>query len=124
MSQYSDHVLDCLQPFGDIRCRRMFGGYGFFREGLMFALLANEDLYMKAHDESAKIYQALGSEPFTFMKHGKPVVMSYWKLPPDMLENLEALERYVEISCEAARAAATKKSKRAKRTKPQANRGG
>jgi len=36
-SEFSAHVLGLLDGFGMVSARRMFGGQGLFRDGLMFA---------------------------------------------------------------------------------------
>lgn len=37
---------------GEIRSRRMFGGHGIYRDDLMFAIVADDVLYLKAEDKS------------------------------------------------------------------------
>ena len=39
--EFATHVVDLLDAFGPCEARRMFGGFGIFREGLMFALIAD-----------------------------------------------------------------------------------
>ncbi len=39
-----------MAGFGPVTVRPMFGGAGIFRDGLMFALIADEVLYLKADE--------------------------------------------------------------------------
>ena len=34
--------MELLAPFGNVRAKRMFGGYGIFKDELMFGLVADE----------------------------------------------------------------------------------
>ena len=48
-SEFVTYVLEVLAPLGqEVRARRMFGGYGLSCDGLTFALVADEVLYLKA----------------------------------------------------------------------------
>ena len=49
-STFQDHLAELFAPLGGVVFRRMFGGVGVFRDGLMFALVADDVLYMKADD--------------------------------------------------------------------------
>ena len=43
-ARFVEHVLDLLLALGPVKARRMFGGWGFFLEGVMFALSADDRL--------------------------------------------------------------------------------
>jgi DNA transformation protein len=110
--RFVDHVVDLLAPLGATP-RRMFGGHGIFRDGLMFALIADDRLYFKADDANRAIFAAAGGEPFTYMRAGKAASLSYYSVPDDALEEAAALHAWAEHGIAAARRAA-----RAKRVKP------
>jgi DNA transformation protein len=44
---FREFIRDQLGQFGPVSIRNMFGGAGIYRDGLMFALIANEVLYLK-----------------------------------------------------------------------------
>src|SRR5690349_4790260 len=101
---YRDYVLDLLAPFGPIRARAMFGGHGIYKDGIFFALIAEDILYFKVDDQNRPAYQAAGSKPFTYEgKNGKPIAMSYWELPVDVLEDHDHLGQWVNEAVAAAR---------------------
>jgi DNA transformation protein len=84
----------------------MFGGYGFYKDGIFFALIIADILYFKVDDVNLADYKANGSQPFSYVnKNGKRVAMSYWKVPGDILENNDKLTQWVEKSIAAARRA-------------------
>ncbi|QQR49857.1 TfoX/Sxy family protein [bacterium] len=99
----------------------MFGGYGLYHQGVMFALIVNNELYFKADVEAAGYFQTFGSEPFTYEGKGKLVKLSYWTVVPDVLEDSTELKKWMDMACAAAVKAKQKaKAKSAKqpKTKP------
>jgi len=48
------HLLELLEEFPDVTAKRMFGGHGIFRDGLMFGLVADSMLYLKVLLSSAR----------------------------------------------------------------------
>ena len=60
------HVLEMLEPLGGITGRAMFGGYGVWHEGQMFALFNSDTtFYLKVDASNRAAFQAAGSAPFT-----------------------------------------------------------
>ena len=103
-NRYVDYVLDLLSPLGNIKARSMFGGHGIYRDGIFFALIADDILYFKVDDLNRSAYQAQGCKPFTYEgKNGKVVAMSYWEVPVDVLEDYNMLEQWVAGAVAAAR---------------------
>jgi DNA transformation protein and related proteins len=95
-------LYDLFAPVGPIATRRMFGGLGIYRYGRMFALVADDVLYMKADDETRAAFEAAGSQPFTYEGKGKPVQMSYWRLPDSALDEPDELKAWADLALAAA----------------------
>ncbi len=106
-SEFHDYVVeDLLSGLPGITSRRMFSGYGIYKDGLFFALIAEGTLYFKVDSGNRADYEKLGSQPFRYSaKNRKMVTLSYWELPLEIMENREALEEWVERSLSAAQAA-------------------
>jgi hypothetical protein len=49
-SDYLDFVLEQLAPVGPLTSRKMFGGVGLYAQGLFFALIDDDTLYLKGDD--------------------------------------------------------------------------
>ena len=114
---FVDQVINHLNQVAPVTARAMFGGYGLYSEGVMFALIAYDTLYFKVDDVNREQYLTVGSEPFTYEGKGKPIQMSYYRLPDDVFENLEQLTSWVASSREAAcRAKAKSKPRKRKIT--------
>ena len=113
--EFVSFLVDTLQSIGPVEAKRMFGGYGLFLGGLMFGLVADNSLYLKADDESKAEFEALGLEPFTYYKKGKPFSMSYYQAPEDALEDPDAMNLWGNTAYSAALRAAAKKPAAGKR---------
>ena len=93
---FKDFVRDLLADFGPVTIRNMFGGAGVYADGVMFAILADDVLYLKTDQASARVFAQEGMRPFTYQPKGKaPIAMSYWETPPRLLEETEELVVWV-----------------------------
>lgn len=88
--EFATHVVDLLDPFGPCEAKRMFGGFGIFHQGLMFGLIADGNLYLKADAESKELFVAEGSEAFSYYKKEKEYKLSYFLAPEAFFEDREA----------------------------------
>jgi len=97
--EYLEYVLDQLARLGNVSSRRMFGGAGLYRDNLMFGLVADDVVYFKVDDSNRGDYVKAGSSPFNpFPEKGKTAVMSYYEVPPDVLENKAELAEWAQRS--------------------------
>jgi len=46
-NEFVDYVVELMADWATVSARKMFGGYGLYREGLMFALIAEDELFFK-----------------------------------------------------------------------------
>lgn len=102
MNAFVTHVLDLLAPLGTVSARRMFGGYGVFHDGLMFALIADDYLYLKADDGNCVSFERLALPRFTYEKQGKTVSLSYYRAPDAALDDSTQLCQWAKHSFLAA----------------------
>lgn len=103
---FKDFIQDQLAGFGPITMRNMFSGAGIYADGVMFAIIVNDVLYLKADETSARAFADEGMRPFTYARKGKPpVAMSYWEVPPRLLEEPDELVAWARqahrIACAA-----------------------
>ena len=110
--EFIDYLMELLAPFGNVRARRMFGGYGIFKDELMFGLVADETLYLKADDENKANFEARGLERFVYYKKGKPMQLSYYEAPQCALENSTDMLSWAENAYTAAIRSSTEKRER------------
>ena len=98
-------ILEELSFVPGLTTRAMFGGITLYSEGRVFAIVVDRELYLKADDLSEPVYQAAGSEPFTYFKDHRPYSMRYWKFPQ------EEWPKFVQIALETAHRAPVRKRK-------------
>jgi len=110
---FVEEVLDRLHHTGSVSSRKMFGGYGIFHDGLMFALIANNELYLKADKHSIHFFEANDCVPFSYSKAGgKEYKMSYYQAPESFFEEPEQTELWTKRAQDAAFRAPRKKTKK------------
>ena len=115
--EVAEHAYDLLTSVGapfdqDTRLRLMFGGHGIFCDGVMFALIADEILYLKVDAETKPAFVDAGCEPFTYDKSGKSVALSYLTVPDDAAEDIDELRPWAHMALAAANRAQAKKKPR------------
>ena len=103
------HVTELMQVIGPVSARRMFGGYGFFLDGLMFALMADDILYLKADADTLGDFSSRNLEAFSYQKQGKAYSLSYYCAPEEALENAGDMRLWANKAYEVALRAAARK---------------
>ncbi len=99
---YLTYVLEQLEGVGLIRAKRMFGGAGIYCGHAMFALVADDILYLKVDDSNRGDFEAAGAGPFRPFPDKSSMVMSYYEVPADVLEARERLTVWAQKALEAA----------------------
>lgn len=78
---------DLFDGIRGITSRAMFGGYGFYISGKIFAIIAAGRLYFKANEASIPDFKKYGCKPFHYSsKDRKAITMGYWELPEDIMK--------------------------------------
>ena len=95
--EFIEYILDQLSLWQHVTARKMFGGAGLYRDGKMFGLVADDVAYLKVDDSNRKEFVEAGSSPFKPYPD-KPTTMSYFEVPPDILDDPEKLVEWAERS--------------------------
>ena len=111
-NEFVDHLMELLEPFGEVTVRRMFGGYGVYRQGLMFGIVSDNTLYLKADDHNRAAFEANGLAMFGYTKQGKRIKVSYYEAPAEVLEDPQEMQHWAQLGFEAALRAAHKKPRK------------
>src|SRR4051812_21831723 len=86
---FKDRVLDRLSPLGEVTSRPMFGGHGLYWRETIFGIVLGDRLYFKVNEQSKGEYVAKGMGPFR--PNERQTLKSYFEVPPDVLDDTEAL---------------------------------
>ena len=110
MDNFIVYLYEVFAGFGPVRAKRMFGGYGIYRNDLMFALVADNLLYLKADNESANIFEEQASKRFEYLKQGRPVQLLYYEAPQEIFDDPDAANLWAERAYQAAVRALAKRN--------------
>jgi len=93
-----EFINDLFAPFGPVVVRRMFGGAGIYREGLMFALVFDGAIFLKVDAASIPDFEREGSRPFVYTRAKSPgkigrASLSYWRLPERLYDDPATLNK-------------------------------
>ena len=102
---FREFVLDQLAGVRELRSRRMFGGIGLYAGERFFGIVAADELFFKVDDGNRAAYEAAGSEPFRpLADRRRPVSMSYFRVPIEVLEDPGELAEWARAAIRAANA--------------------
>lgn len=101
--EYVEHCIELMTGLDEsIFAKRMFGGHGIFREGLMFALVADSELYLKVDEENEADFARLDLPRFTYLRGGKEMHLSYRMAPDEAFQNQQKMRQWAGSGWEAA----------------------
>ena len=93
----SASIVQALSDLGTVSSRKMFGGYGIFKDKTMFALVTSDGIvFFKADKSTIPLYEEEGSN-----KHGR---MPYYELPDMISQNQSKLLEWANVAISIAEA--------------------
>ena len=114
--QFVTEVIDRFCMVDPVSSRKMFGGHGIFHNGLMIALIADNELYLKADKESEHWFNEQGLAAFSYQKAGGKVYkMSYFQASESFFEDDEETRIWMQRAIDAAARAPRKPKKMSKK---------
>lgn len=111
---FGEWVREHFAGLGPLEIKQMFGAGAVYAHGLIFALLDDGTVWLKADEVNEPLFQAAGSRQFTYAtKEGKMMSMAYWSLPEVALDDPDEALAWARRSIDAAlRKAAAKKPRK------------
>ena len=100
---YLDFLMDQFSDFGEVTYKKMFGGAGFYKDGVMFGGIMYGELHLKVDDETRPLYEEQGMKPFSHGNKKAKTPPSYYCVPVDVVEDREELTRWAERALAAAK---------------------
>jgi DNA transformation protein and related proteins len=105
-------LKDSMRGLGPVSVRRMFGGAGVYADGVMFALVADDTLYLKADDTTKDGFEAEGLAPFGYEGRTKRVDLPYWRAPERLFDDPDEMTEWVRTALGVARRAASARARK------------
>jgi len=115
--EYLNYIMECMAFLRGLRVRGMFGGYGLYQNDLIFAIVVNDVLYLKADAAIEHEFSSRGLRPFTYTVQDRSVTMQYFEAPPDVFEQPEVMQEWTQKALGAALRAKKHPNKALQRTR-------
>ncbi len=112
--EYKAYIEELFSGLGPVAVRSMFGGAGIFLNDIMFALIADETVYLKVDETNKPEFEAEGMGPFTYESKSKPMQMSYYELPERLYDSPDDLIDWARKAYDAALKAKKPRPKKSK----------
>lgn len=96
-NDFLDYVLDQLSAWDRVYVKRMFGGAALYRDGLAFAMISRNTVYLKVDDTNRDKYIQVGSIPLKPFK-SQATVLSFYNVPPDIFEDSDKFIEWAKES--------------------------
>ncbi|WP_213980199.1 TfoX/Sxy family protein [Sphingomonas sp. dw_22] len=104
----AEWVKEALEPLGTVTRKRLFGGAALYCDGVAFAILAFDALWLKADAESAAEWG--DAERFTVTRDdGRTQSLNYRRAPDATYDDADELRRWALLAIEAGRRAPPRK---------------
>lgn len=113
-ASFGEWVREHFAALGPLTIKRMFGGASVYSQGLIFALLDDGVVWLKADEQNELALREAGARQFTFpTKDGQVMTMAYWSLPEPAVDDPEEAVKWARASIDVAfRKAAAKKPRK------------
>jgi DNA transformation protein len=105
---FLEFVLEQFSPLGEVSSRAMFGGYCLYCDGVVFGLVANNQVFLKVDEINRPDFQARNLPAFRPFDD-QEVVMQYYQAPAEIYEDADAMRRWCGGALEAGKRARIKK---------------
>ena len=113
---FAEFLREQLSPLGRLAFRRMFGKTGLFCDGVMFAMVADNTLYVRVDDENkATFEEAAAFPPLNYSKKGFTIDLAFWRAPERLFDEPDEFVTWARAALGAARRVAARRERAAPR---------
>jgi DNA transformation protein len=114
--EYRAFLEDLFAGLGAVDIRPMFGVGGLFCHGTMFAVVADERIFLKTDARSRVDFEQEGMTPFVYRtRDGREIVTSYHELPARLVDEPDEAVAWARRAYEIALHSSTSLRKQRKR---------
>jgi DNA transformation protein len=109
-------LIEQLSPLGRITTRRMFGKTGLFCDGVMFAMVLDDTLFLRVDEHNRATFQeAAAFAPLSYSKRGATIDLAFWRVPERLHDEPDELVKWASAALAAAARVAAKRRSGPKR---------
>ena len=101
---FVEYVAEQMQQAGSIRSKKMFGEYGLYCDGVFFAVICDDQLFVKPTSQGEAAFPRLPKAP--------PYEGAKDYLLAEDVDDRDGLTRLVQVTCEALRAQSVRKRRK------------
>jgi DNA transformation protein and related proteins len=101
-ADFAAYCAELLAPLGEVRSKRMFGGYGLYVDGVFIAIVAGDTLSMKVDEQTRDRFAAAGGRQFEYLRQGRSQHAAYWAAPAEAMESAAAMLPWGRLALDAA----------------------
>ena len=113
-----EFLSELFAGFGPVTIRRMFSGFGISADGINFALVLRDAVYLRADENSIPRFESEGSKCFQYEMRGKlRMIGSYWQLPERLYDDPDEVTEWARVAHAAAIRASLAKASKKRATK-------
>lgn len=94
---------DRFDFLGKITARSQFGGYGLLANGIMFSVVSEGELYLRANDAVENLFRAREMTNLVYAKRGLPVLLRYYWVDSLLWDDDLALRHFVKQAYQGAK---------------------
>ncbi|VEB99049.1 Regulator of competence-specific genes [Cedecea lapagei] len=106
-----------LSSLGKIGCRPLFGGYSLTVDGIVFAMVAEGELYLRACEQCADYFAQKSAQPLRYNKRGLPVALNYYRVDEELWQDPDKLIQLSSLALRSARREKNQSMGRSRRLK-------
>ena len=100
---FLEHILyDIFDEKDNVTARAMMGAHILYIDGKVFAIVEDDQLWLKGSNDLADWYLTRGAKKFGYMKEGRIQGMNYFSVPDEILEDREAFKEWLDIALSVA----------------------
>ena len=108
---FAELLREHLAPLGRVTLRRMFGKSGVFCDGVMFAMVTDNTLYVRVDDHNRATFQEAASfPPLNYAKKGSTIDLAFWRVPERLFDEPDELVAWARAALAAAHRVAVKRT--------------
>lgn len=98
-----------LSTLGEIGYRPLFGGYSLFVNGVIFAMVSEGELYLRACEQCTDYFTKKSAPTLQYFKRGQPIQLNYFQVDEELWQDKNQL---IQLSTSALRSARRERKQR------------